>query len=82
MENRLLRAVAVRFDLPPVLPESVRQADRMILATEFRDVTTVDDWHWIVDECGFAPVEHFSILPWPAAVAEDRFLRRFWELTR
>ncbi|MCL4395328.1 MAG: hypothetical protein M1482_11110 [Chloroflexi bacterium] len=82
MENRLLRAVAARFDLPPILPDSVRQADRMILATEFRDVTTVDDWDWIVTECCFAPAEDLWILPWPAAVAEDRFLRRFWELTR
>jgi hypothetical protein len=22
------------------------------------------------------------IVPWPSAVAEERFLRRYWELTR
>ncbi len=82
IENRLLRAVARRFGLPTVLPDSVRQADRLVLATEFRDVTTVDDWEWIVGECGFAPSEYLLIYPWPPVVAEDRFLRRFWELTR
>ncbi len=81
-EDRLLAAVALRFGLPPKVPESVKQADRIVLATEFRDVTTVDDLDWIAQECGFAPSESLWILPWPPAVAEERFLRRYWELTR
>jgi hypothetical protein len=81
-EERLLQAVAARFGLPPATPDSVKRADRIALATEFRDVTTVDDLDWIVGECGFAPSEHLWIVPWPPAVAEDRFLRRYWDLTR
>jgi hypothetical protein len=81
-EQRLLDAVAAKFSLPPVIPDSVKQADRIILATEFRDVTTVDDPDWILTECGFAPSEGLWIVPWPPAVAEDQFLRRHWELTR
>jgi hypothetical protein len=81
-EDRLLEAVALRFGLPPKVPKSVRQADRVVLATEFRDVTTVDDLDWIVQECGFTPSGSMWILPWPPAVAEERFLRRYWELTR
>src|SRR5579885_3614216 len=81
-EDRLLAAVAAKFGLAPTLPASVAEADRIVLATEFRDVTTVDDLDWIVAECGFAPSECLWITPWPPAVAEDRFLRRFWELTR
>ena len=81
-EERLLEAVAARFSLPPVIPDSVKRADRIALATEFRDVTTVGDLDWIVGECGFAPSEQLGIMPWPPAVAEDRFLRRYWELTR
>lgn len=81
-EERLLEAVAARFCLPPAIPDSVKRADRIALATEFRDVTTVDDLDWIVGECGFAPSEQLWIMPWPPAVAEDRFLRRYWELTR
>jgi 5'-deoxynucleotidase YfbR-like HD superfamily hydrolase len=81
-EERLLAAVAAKFGLAPTLPASVVEADRIVLATEFRDVTTVDDLDWIAAECGFAASEHLWITPWPPAVAEDRFLRRFWELTR
>lgn len=81
-EGRLLAAVAAKFGLAPTLPASVVEADRIVLATEFRDVTTVDDLDWIVAECGFAPTEQLWITPWPPAVAEDRFLRRFWELTK
>lgn len=81
-EERLLEAVAARFSLPSAIPDSVKRADRIVLATEFRDVTTVDDLDWIIAECGFAPSEHHWIMPWPPVAAEDRFLRRFWELTR
>jgi 5'-deoxynucleotidase YfbR-like HD superfamily hydrolase len=81
-EDRLLGVIAAKFALPAGIPESVKQADRIVLATEFRDVTTVDDLDWIVRECGFAPSERLRIVPWPPAVAEDRFLRRHWELTR
>lgn len=81
-EERLLEAVAARFSLPSAIPDSVKRADRIVLATEFRDVTTVDDLDWIIAECGFAPSEHHCIMPWPPSAAEDRFLRRYWELTR
>jgi hypothetical protein len=84
LEDRFLVCFAERFGLPPGIPESVVRADSMLLATEFRDVTTVHDDHpWIVNECGVAPINSgFYILPCPPAVAEDRFLRRYWELTK
>jgi hypothetical protein len=81
-EALLGRAVACRFGLPPEMPESVKLADRAVLATEFRDVTTAGETAWIVAECGCEPLENIHILRWPPAVAEDRFLRRFWELTK
>jgi hypothetical protein len=83
LEERFLLCFAQKFGLPPDLPYSVLRADAMLLATEFRDVTTVDhDYDWIVGECGVAPLDSgFLIHPWPSAVAEDRFLKRFWELT-
>jgi hypothetical protein len=79
-EQRLMACVCRRFGLAPEMPESVKQADRVLLATEFRDVTTVDDLAWIVGECGAAPFE-MSIFPWSPVVAEDQFLRRYRELT-
>lgn len=81
-EDRLMRAICRRFGLRPQMPRSVMAADKLALATEFRDVTTVDDPDWIVEECGVAPISDYTIFPWAPAVAEDRFLRRFWELSR
>lgn len=84
IEERFLAYFARKFGLPPELPESVVCADALLLATEFRDVTTVDHDHdWIVGECGVAPLDSgFFIRPWSSAVAEERFLRRFWELSK
>jgi 5'-deoxynucleotidase YfbR-like HD superfamily hydrolase len=83
-ENRLLACVALKFGLAPEMPESVKQADRVLLATEFRDVTTVGDLDWIIAECGIEPLDHrmYTIDPWPSIAAEDNFLRRFRELTK
>ncbi len=80
-EDRLMACIAQKFGLAAEMPESVRRADRLILATEFRDVTTVDDPAWITTECGVEPLADV-IFPWPAAVAEENFLRRFVELTK
>lgn len=84
LEQRFLECFARKFGLPPELPESVVRADTRMLATEFRDVTTVlDNREWIVGECGVLPIDSgFFIQPWHPAVAEDQFLRRYWELTR
>lgn len=81
-EDGMMLAVCRKFCLRPGMPKSVMAADRLALATEFRDVTTVDDPDWIVGECGVAPMADYAILPWPSLVAEDRFLRRFWELAK
>jgi len=81
-EDRLMLAVCQKFGLRPEMPKSVMLADKLVLATEFRDVTTVDDLDWIIAECGVAPLEHILIHPWPPCVAEERFLHRFWDLTR
>ena len=81
-EDRLMRAICRKFGLGPQMPFSVMAADKLALATEFRDVTTVNDPDWIVAECGVAPISDYTIIPWLPAMAEDRFLRRFWELSR
>ena len=80
-EDRLMAAVCARFGLEPEVPHSVRIADKVLLATEFRDVTTMNDLAWIVDECGQEPLPDFHITPWSSAVAEARFLERFRGLT-
>lgn len=80
-EERVMACIAFKFGFPSEMPASVAEADKILLATEFRDVTSVDDLNWIVDECGCRPW-HKRITAWPPAVAEDRFLTRFRELTQ
>ena len=81
-EDRLMAAVCERYGLPPQMPQSVKIADRLLLATEFRDVTTVDDLGWITQVCGVAPPPGFRVEScWAPAFAEKRFLARFEELT-
>jgi uncharacterized protein len=81
-EDRLMLAVCERYDLPPEMPRSVAIADKVALATEFRDVTTVDDLNWIGAECGCNPLDGQTITPWPPEVAEQAFLDRFEELAK
>ena len=80
-EERLLACIARRFGLAPEMPQSVKRADKILLATEFRDVTAVDDLDWIIAECGCEPDQSLRITPWPSEVARRRFLARFEELT-
>ncbi len=74
-------AVCRRFGLAPTMPLSAAMADKVLLATEFRDVTTVDDPDWIVTECGEKPLPDYRIDAWSPAVAKARFMKRFEELT-
>ena len=80
-EGRLMVTICDRYNLRPEMPRSVELADRAMLATEFRDVTTMKDLTWIINECGLAPLPHLHIEPWLPKFAESRFLDRFTELT-
>ena len=75
-EDQLLQAVAHRFGLTWPLPDEVVRADCELLATEARDLMgpPPDSWGLGVD-----PLPG-KIVPWSAAVAEQRFLERFDEL--
>jgi len=80
-EQRLLTCIVQKFGLAPEMPQSVERADKILLATEFRDVSAVDDLDWIIAECGCEPAASLWIAPWPPGVAKRRFLARFQELT-
>ncbi|HZT29463.1 MAG TPA: hypothetical protein VFA33_06250 [Bryobacteraceae bacterium] len=80
-EGRLMVTICDRYNLRPEMPRSVIVADRAMLATEFRDVTSMDDREWIINECGVAPLPTLTVEPWLPKVAETRFLDRFTELT-
>jgi uncharacterized protein len=80
-EERSMRAICDRFGLPYEMPESVRDADETLLATEARDLMPhhgeagVPLWalsHYPMKWC---------VYPWTWREAEALFLRRFRELT-
>ena len=81
-EDRLMLTICERYGLPPEMPQSVKIADKVLLATEFRDVTTVDDLDWIKSECGVEPTANYHIVGWSPIVAEVRFMARFEDLTK
>lgn len=83
-EDRLMGAIAARFDLRwPIIdplthrrfpmPPAVDQADKLLLATELRDLTqTPSEFRALY----YAPLEQ-RIHPWTSEKAEEAFLARF-----
>lgn len=79
IEDRVEAAVLARFGLPAKLPQSVKDADLVLLATEKRDLMPGDPHTW---ECiaGHRPLPD-RIQPWSSVRARSAFLDRFCELT-
>lgn len=73
-ERVLMRAVCERFHLDPKMPEPVRIADAILLATEVRDLMPAKPEHW--SALAFRPHD-IRIAPWAPHVAERNFLRWF-----
>lgn len=72
IEQRVEAAVFARFGLPAQLPEEVKKADMVLLATEKRDLmrATVDSW---IDD---SPLQE-PIVPMSPHLAERWFLSRY-----
>lgn len=80
IEKRIEATVLGRFGLPPQLPDSVKHADLVMLATERRDLMkSADggDWHSIA---GVEPMA-MPLHPLMAEEARAAFLRRYKALT-
>jgi len=75
-EDRLLRIIARRFELCWPVPEAVWQADKLLLATEQRDLMHPPPAPWDLD----LPPLPARIEPLEALEAERLFLARFHEL--
>lgn len=75
-EAKMTAAICERFGLNPVEPVSVKRADKIMLSTEARDLMGPlrVDWGPIGDALPF------TIEPWSPKEAEERFLKRFFEL--
>lgn len=80
LEERMMAAVCLKFDLPSSMPAIVKRADNMALATEFRDLYAEP-----LDNCiawaGEAPSPS-TIEPVSPEAAERMFLDRFRKLSR
>jgi hypothetical protein len=77
-EEGLEGVIRARFGLTGPAPESVKQLDRRVLATE-RAALTMVAWHWPELE-GVEPLQ-LEIAPWPPEVAAAAFLERYARLT-
>jgi hypothetical protein len=75
LEEAMWTAIAQRFGLPLVLPAAVKFADRVLLATERRDLIVRTDEVWATPDT-VAPLED-TIHPLTSEEAEDIFLRLF-----
>lgn len=75
-ETAMQTAVCKRFGLPDREPESVKRADKVLLATEARDLMGPLHPDWI------QPVEPlpFKIEAWGPQEAKDNFMKRFFDL--
>ncbi len=87
VEKRLLAAIHRRFGLPAKLPER--------LTTQIKAADRVAAYYEAIRLAGFAEAEavryfgrprgvdpdHLDLTPWPAAMAEKKFLKRFKVIT-
>lgn len=80
VEQKVMAAIADRFVLALPEPDSVRIADKRMLATEKRDIRGPAPAQWNADH--LAPPFDFKIVPWSQREAEWVFLSRFAELRR
>lgn len=80
IETRIMETVLTAFNLPTEIPQAVKHADRILLASEQRDLmparTEGDEWAWLDD----VPRLPFEIAPMPPRAARSMFLARFREL--
>ncbi|MFC5067198.1 HD domain-containing protein [Flaviflagellibacter deserti] len=85
VENRLMRAIHLRFGLPPELPEVHRkvmkradQSAAYMEATQLAGFEHAEALKFFGRPVGIPA--NLDMTPWPAEIAAERFLARFGEL--
>jgi hypothetical protein len=78
IETRIQAAILRRLGLPETLPPEIKRADRVLLATERRDLLTHDPSPW-PELAGVEPLDE-RIVPLPPPQARTAFLARAVEL--
>lgn len=76
IERKVMEAIAKRFEFDLDDDEEIKEIDERLLATEVRDLVPaqVINWRFV------RPPYQFTIIPWNADEAYDRFLHRFEDL--
>lgn len=76
IEQEIWRTIAWRFSISPTLPESVKHADLVMLATERRDLLkrSTEDWPCLA---GITPQAEI-IYPWGPEQARHEFMNLFF----
>jgi 5'-deoxynucleotidase YfbR-like HD superfamily hydrolase len=90
VEARLLAAILLRFGLPVALPEElvalIKDADRAaayLEATRLAGFSAAEAKKFFGQPPKFsAAIERDYLVPWPAEIAEKRYLERFASLAR
>ncbi len=77
-EDRLMRCIADKFCFQWPMPECVRRADKIMLATEQRDLMAEPPVPW-TQTAGVEPMKS-PIFPWNANYAKKMFLAEFWRI--
>ena len=80
IEDRIEAAVFARFGLPVHLPQCVKDADRVLLRTEQRDLMGADGHQWSFT-AGIVPLTE-RIRPLPPGDAKRMFLTRYAALNQ
>jgi len=79
LENAVQKQVCLHFGLPQEQPESTHYGDKVALVTEKRDLMP-PAWDWQL-KYKEQPLDYI-ITSWTPKLAEKRFLKRFYELTK
>lgn len=80
IEQRIWAAIAKRFGIDPVMPDSVKHVDLQLLATERRELLPASSQVWPCLE-GVEPLPDLIIEPWSSRLAEMAWGLRLEELT-
>jgi uncharacterized protein len=79
LEFKLMYAVSKRFGLPWPIPQSIHDADNVLVCTEARDLLRPAPASWGEWSEGIELLP-ITVMPLQPRAAEQQFLARFWEL--
>jgi hypothetical protein len=80
LESGIYKQIAKKYGLSAVIPKEVKHADVKAMLWEKRDLLTVNDIDWNIDEENYHPLPDIILEPVLPYAAKKAFLERFHEL--